>query len=81
MIGRLDSLVEKIRSHRSYSHPIFDSWASNCPSPTTIGALFHQIQNFCAATRPGGVLPAGLAQLGLSGTSFRRSLSTRSRLD
>jgi hypothetical protein len=66
MTDRLDSLVRKIRSHRCYSHPIFDSWASNRPSPTTIGALFHQIQNFCAATRPGGVLPAALAQLGLS---------------
>ena len=62
----IDNIVASVESHRCYSHPVFENWVKNDPSPEVIGALFHQIQNFCASTRPGLKLPLGLKNIGLS---------------
>ena len=59
------ALAETVRNHRCFSHPIFEHWAEVDPAPTVVGALFHQIQSFCASTRPGGNLPLALERLGL----------------
>jgi len=61
----MDSILSFIRSHRCYQHRVFEDWATVKPDAGTVGALFHQIQNFCAATRPGGQFPDALAALGL----------------
>jgi hypothetical protein len=65
----MESIVKTIKSHRCYSHPIFDHWADNAPPTEVIGALFHQIRHFCDATRPGLNLPEGLKKIGLSAGS------------
>lgn len=57
-----DQLVADIRQHRCYTHPVFQDWAVNSPAPDVIAALFHQIQKFCAATRPGRNFPDALAK-------------------
>jgi hypothetical protein len=62
----IDDLVARIRGHRCYSHPIFEHWAEVRPESTVVGALFHQIRNFCDATRPGGKFPEALAEHKLS---------------
>lgn len=62
----VDTLVNTIVNHRVYNHPIWENWAANPPGPTELGALFHQIQKFCASTRPGLAFPDGLAALGLT---------------
>lgn len=67
MTETIDDVVNHIRSHRCYDHPVFTSWAVVRPDAVTVGALFHQIQNFCAATRPGGVFPDALVAHGLAG--------------
>ena len=64
MTSSVEKLVSRIQNHRCYSHPIFQHWAAVNPSPKVIGALFHQIQSFCASTRPGGNFPAALERLG-----------------
>jgi len=61
----IENVVDYIKSHRCYSHPVFENWAKVNPEPVTVGALFHQIQNFCASTRPGGNLPDALKEIGL----------------
>lgn len=66
MSDMAQKLADHIRNHRCYSHPVFQNWARVAPSPEAIGALFHQIQSFCASTRPGWNLPQGVAALGLS---------------
>lgn len=66
MTPAIHDLISRIQNHRCYSHPIFRHWARVNPQPEVIGALFHQIQNFCAATRPGGKFPAALDLLGMS---------------
>jgi len=58
-------LVERVRHHRLYTHPIWEHWVQAEPSPDVLGALFHQIQRFCASTRPGWVFPDGLRKIGL----------------
>lgn len=63
----IENIVNDIKSHRCYTHPVFKHWAEMAPSPETIGALFHQIRNFCDSTRPGLNLPDGLKTIGLSG--------------
>jgi len=65
----IDDILSFIRSHRCYHHPIFEDWATVQPDAVTVGALFHQIQNFCASTRPGGLFPESLAGLGLDDQS------------
>jgi len=62
----LESLVTRIKNHRCYSHPIFENWAAVNPPPEVVGTLFHQIQKFCASTRPGLNFPAALKQAGLT---------------
>ncbi|WP_030674237.1 hypothetical protein [Streptomyces sp. NRRL B-1347] len=62
----IDTLVERVHNHRCFTHPVFEHWASANPSADVIGALFHQIQNFCAVTRPGGAFPDALASLEFS---------------
>lgn len=69
MAKRIDGLVDYVRQHRCYSHPIFDDWAKAKPTTEAIGALFHQIQSFCASTRPGGKFPEAVKKLGLSSES------------
>lgn len=66
MTPAIQNLISRIQNHRCYSHPIFMHWAQVDPEPEVIGALFHQIQNFCAATRPGGNFPAALDLLGMN---------------
>lgn len=65
MSVNVDNLVSKIKGHRCYTHPVFLNWAKANPAPEVVGALFHQIQNFCAATRPGWNFPAALKEHGL----------------
>lgn len=65
MSVNVDSLVSKIKSHRCYTHPVFLNWAKADPAPEVVGALFHQIQNFCSATRPGWNFPDALHEHGL----------------
>lgn len=60
-----DVLVKRIKNHRCYKHPIFRDWAVVQPEPKVIGALFHQIQKFCASTRPGWSFPEALQAHGL----------------
>jgi acyl carrier protein len=62
----VDDLVSRIKAHRCYSHPVFRHWAENAPPTEVIGALFHQIRNFCDSTRPALNLPLGLERLGLN---------------
>lgn len=65
----IEELVDRIRGHRCYSHPIFHHWAKVSPSTEAVGALFHQIRSFCDSTRPGGNFPAALKSLSLSAES------------
>jgi hypothetical protein len=65
MDSSVAKIADHIRNHRCFSHPIFENWAEVRPSAETVGALFHQIQCFCASTRPGGRFPEALAGLGL----------------
>jgi len=57
----VNDLVDRIRGHRCYDHPIFTHWAQSPPESPVVGALFHQIRSFCDATRPGGNFPQALA--------------------
>ena len=50
----IDNLLKHIENHRCYTHPIFKHWGETNPHYEVVGALFHQIQSFCASTRPGG---------------------------
>ena len=61
----IDEIVGYIRNHRCYSHPIFHNWATMDPPTEVVGALFHQIQRFCASTRPGENFPTAVKNLGL----------------
>jgi hypothetical protein len=65
MDSSVAKIADRIRNHRCYTHPIFENWARVRPGANTVGALFHQIQCFCASTRPGGKFPGALAGLGL----------------
>ncbi|HET7504669.1 MAG TPA: hypothetical protein VFK02_26790 [Kofleriaceae bacterium] len=56
-------LVDHIRNHRCYKHPLFHHWAAVNPTAGGVGALFHHIQRLCACTRPALSFDAGLAQL------------------
>jgi len=61
-MNTIEQLVTDIRQHRCYTHPVFENWAANRPTPDVIAALFHQIQKFCASTRPGWSFPNALAK-------------------
>lgn len=65
----VEEIVERVKSHRCYSHPIFQHWAAVNPEPEVVGALFHQIQKFCASTRPGWNFPKALKRIGLGDES------------
>ncbi len=65
MTKRIEEIVEYIRSHRCYKHPVFKHWVAVNPSPEAIGAFFHQLQCFCTATRPGWNFPKALEILGM----------------
>jgi len=65
MTRTVDDVLEYVRAHRCFHHPIFRSWAAVNPAPDVVAALFHQIQSFCAATRPGWNLHEALARHGL----------------
>lgn len=66
MAKTVDEIIQYIKSHRTFRHPIFSNWAAANPEPEVVGALFHQIQSFCASTRPGWNFPEALGQHGLS---------------
>ncbi|WP_328682219.1 hypothetical protein OG226_27805 [Streptomyces sp. NBC_01261] len=59
-----DALIDRIKTHRVFDHPLYEHWAAAPPSAEVSGALFHQVQSFCASTRPGGEFPAALRTLG-----------------
>ncbi|MGY5134500.1 hypothetical protein ACWGJW_19185 [Streptomyces nigrescens] len=59
-----DTLIDRIKTHRVFDHPLYEHWAATPPSAEVSGALFHQVQSFCAATRPGGEFPTALRSLG-----------------
>jgi hypothetical protein len=65
MAKTIDEIVEYTRNHRCYSHRIFHNWAAVNPPTEVVGALFHQIQRFCASTRPGENFPTAVKDLGL----------------
>ena len=69
MSSTVNDLVDRIRGHRAYQHPIFEHWAQVPPDSVAVGALFHQIRSFCDATRPGGKFPEALAVHALSAES------------
>jgi hypothetical protein len=62
----IDDMLGYIRNHRCFTHPIFKNWAAVNPPSEVVGALFHQIQTFCASTRPGWSLPQALQKHGLT---------------
>jgi hypothetical protein len=70
MSKNVDDVIEYVRNHRCFQHPIFKDWAAVNPAPEVVSALFHQIQSFCASTRPGWNLPQALADHGLIGQSL-----------
>jgi hypothetical protein len=59
----MNPVVQRVMQHRCFNHPIFHNWSKVNPCAETVGALFHQIQLFCASTRPGHSFPEGLAAL------------------
>jgi hypothetical protein len=65
MAVTIEQIIDQIRNHRCYSHPIFQDWVKVNPGPEVVGALFHQIQCFCASTRPGINFPSALREHGL----------------
>lgn len=65
MTTSVNQLLDLITNHRCFNHPIFKHWAEVNPDVETVGALFHQIQCFCASTRPGGNYLEALKQHGL----------------
>ncbi|UNO38369.1 hypothetical protein [Streptomyces sp. MST-110588] len=60
----VDSMVDCVKSHRLYAHPMYDHWAETTPPVETTAALFHQVQKFCASTRPGLAFPPALREMG-----------------
>ncbi len=65
----IDDLVGHVRAHRCSTHPIFRHWSAVNPESDAVGALFHQIQKFCASTRPGGNFPEALERHGMGNES------------
>lgn len=65
MNPRIEKLVAHIRNHRCYKHPVFEHWVLIDPPPEVVGAFFHQLQCFCAATRLGWNFPQALKLLGM----------------
>jgi hypothetical protein len=64
MAKTIVEIVQHIRIHPCNKHGIFNHWVAADPAHEVIGALFHQIQSFCAATRPGRAFPSSLMSLG-----------------
>lgn len=64
-----NKLVSYIKSHRCYTHPIFQNWVLVKPNRDVVAALFHQIRSFCDSTRPVHNLPHALIQNGFSNES------------
>lgn len=61
---RIESLVAEVQDHRVFGHPLYRHWSETLPSVDVSGALFHQIQSFCASTRPGCAFPDALRSFG-----------------
>jgi hypothetical protein len=60
--------MEEVDHYRRFARLLRDlghDWAHQAPDSPSLGAMFHQIQKFCASTRPGLAFPDGLAALGL----------------
>jgi hypothetical protein len=64
MAKTIAEIVQHIRNHPCNKHGMFNHWVAADPAHEVIGALFHQIQSFCAATRPGWAFPSSLMSLG-----------------
>lgn len=64
-----NSLVDAVKTSRVYSHPFYEHWAAAAPTPDVSSALFHQVQKFCASTRPAGVFPEALRSEGFDNSA------------
>jgi hypothetical protein len=58
-------LIYEITRHRLYDHPMWRNWSKEKLTPEVTGAMFHQIQKFCASTRPGLNFPSALRAYGM----------------
>jgi hypothetical protein len=74
-------LVNHIRNHRCYNHPLFHHWAAVNPSAEGVGTLFHHIQRLCACTRPALNFEHGLSQLKLDEESAILASIVKSEAD
>jgi hypothetical protein len=61
----VEVLTDRVLNHRVYDHAVFTHWADSPPGAPATAAMFHQIQKFCASTRPGLGFSEGLARIGL----------------
>lgn len=57
-------LIHDVTTSRLFKHPLFDHWAARPVRYEVHGAIFHQIQMFCASTRPALNFPSSLKQHG-----------------
>jgi len=62
----IKDLVEEITCHRLYDHPMWTHWSEARQPADVTGAMFHQIQKFCASTRPGLEFPSSLREFKMS---------------
>ena len=67
----IQTLVDRIRSHRCYHHPMFEHWVKVKPSWEAIGAFYHHMQCTCSASRPGWNFERGLMMLGAQTKTLR----------
>jgi len=67
----INRLVDRIRSHRCYHHPMFKHWVQVKPSWEVIGAFYHHMQCTCSASRPGWNFEKGLQLLGAKTQTLR----------
>jgi hypothetical protein len=66
MSRRLNDLVDLVRSHRCYHHPMFEHWLQAKPGWEVIGAFYHHMQATCSSSRPGWAFDEGLERLGMA---------------
>jgi hypothetical protein len=74
-------LVNHIRNHHCYNHPLFHHWATVNPTADVVGALFHHIQRLCSCTRPALNFENGLARLELDAECKILSAIVKSEAD
>ena len=76
MSNLLTEIVERVRAHRCYHHPMFRHWLESKPGWEEIGAFLHHMQCTCSASRPGWSFELGLEQLGLETATLRRIVAS-----